>query len=82
MQERINAKVEAAASTGPSAPEGSNALLHRQPTPRSMAAAEGISPEIVKAVRETMTRAREADHAGDRVTCEKALAEVQHAIGP
>ena len=82
MQERINARVEAAAGTGPSTSEGSNALLHRQPTPRSMAAAEGISPEIVKMVREAMTRAREADQAGDKATCEQALAEVQRTIGP
>ena len=72
MQERINAKVAAATNTGPSLPEGSNALLHHQPTPRSMAAAEGISPEIVKAVREAMTRARDADQAGDKVACEQA----------
>ena len=86
MQARIDAKLEAAASTGSSAPEGANALLHRQPTPRSMAAAEiaqgTISPEKAKAVGESMARAREADQAGDKATCEQALAEVQRTIGP
>lgn len=86
MQAHIDARLEAAATSGPSMPEGSNALLNRQPTPRSMAAAEvaqgTISPEKVKVVREAMTRARDADQAGDKVTCEQALAEVQRTIGP
>jgi hypothetical protein len=43
MQARINARVEAAATTGPSAPESPGALLHRQPTPGSIAAAEASS---------------------------------------
>lgn len=40
MQARVDTKVEAAARAGPSAPESSGALLHRQPTPGSIAAAE------------------------------------------
>jgi len=86
MQAHLDARLEAAASTGPSLPEGSNALLHRQPTPNSMAAAEvahgKISPEKAKVVRAAMARARKADQAGDKATCEQALAEVQRTIGP
>jgi hypothetical protein len=86
MQTRIDARVEALARTAPSAPESSDARLHRQPTPGSIAAAESglreISPEMVKPVREAMARAREADQAGDLATCEQALAEVQRTIGP
>ena len=40
MQARIDAGVEAVAPTGPSAPESPGALLHRQPTPGSIAAVE------------------------------------------
>jgi hypothetical protein len=51
-----------------------------------MAAAEvahgKISPEKAKIVRAAMAQAREADQAGDKVTCEQALAEVQRTIGP
>jgi hypothetical protein len=86
MQAHLDARLEAAASTGPSLPEGSNALLHRQPTPSSMAAAEiahgKISPEKAEVVRAAMARARKADQAGDKATCEQALAEVQRSIGP
>jgi hypothetical protein len=86
MQGRIDAKIDVAASAGPSAPESSGALLHRQPTPGSIVAAETglgeISPQTVKAVREAMARAREADQAGNLAACEQALAEVQRTIEP
>ena len=86
MQARIDARLEAVARTGPTATEGSAALLHRQPTPGSIAAAESrlgeISPETVAAVRVAMVRAREADGTGDKAACDRALAEVQRAIGP
>lgn len=86
VQARVDAKLEAAARTGPSAPESSAALLHRQPTPGSIAAAEGrlgdASPAAGAAVEAAMARAREADRAGDQSACEQALADVQRAIGP
>jgi type II secretory pathway component HofQ len=86
MQVRVDAKVEAAARTGPSAPESSGALLHRQPTPGSIAAAESrlgeVSPAMVATLAAAMARAREADLAGDQSACEQALADVQRAIGP
>jgi hypothetical protein len=86
MQAHVDARVEAAAGAGPSAAESSDARLHRQPTPGSIAAAESgrgeISPQTVTAVRQAMARAREADQAGDKTACEQALAEVQRTIGP
>ena len=60
------------------------ATMHRQPTPGSIAATEvnlgDISPEKVQAVEALMTRAREADRAGDQAACEQALAEVQRIL--
>jgi hypothetical protein len=86
VQARVDAKLESAARAGPSAPESSGALLHRQPTPGSIAAAEGrlgeISSATLAAVAAAMARAREADGAGDQSACEQALADVQRAIGP
>jgi hypothetical protein len=86
MQARVDARVEVPAGAGPSAAESSDARLHRQPTPGSIAAAESrvgkISPQTVNAVREAMARARQADQAGDMPACEQALAEVQRTIGP
>jgi hypothetical protein len=86
MQARVDAKLEAVAGGGPTAAESSGALLHRQPTPGSIAAAEGrlgeLSPATAAAVAAAMARAREADRAGDQSACEQALADVQRAIGP
>jgi hypothetical protein len=84
VQARLDARLEAIAGAGPSAPESAAALRHHQPTPQSMAAAEAKLGEVpstaVTVLRETMARAREADHAGNASECEKALAEVRRAI--
>ena len=60
------------------------ALLNRQPTPGSIAAAESrlgeISQELMATLGTGMARAREADLAGDQSTCEEALAAVRRAI--
>jgi len=86
MQARINAKLATVGRAGPSAAQSPQAGMHRQPTPSSVAAAEGrlgeLSPESLEATKEAMGRAREADRAGDQSACEQALAEVQRLIGP
>ena len=86
MQARLNARLESAAGAGLSAPQSSDALLHHQPTPGSIARAEiqlgELSPEKAKVIREAMARARAADQTGDEAACEQALAEVQRTIGP
>jgi hypothetical protein len=86
MQARIDAWLETKAADGPVAKESAGALMHRQPTPGSIAAAESqlgeVSPGTVMAVVQAMARARAADHANDRSACERALADVQRAITP
>jgi hypothetical protein len=86
VQARVDAKLEAAARAGPVAPETSAALLHHQPTPGSIAAAESklgdASSRSVESAVAAMARAREADRAGDQSACEQALADVRRAIGP
>ena len=86
MQARINAALDAKAAAGPTAKEGTFAGMSKQPTPRSMAAAEEklgeLSPQTIDAVRQAMVKARAADSAGDSSVCASALAEVQRAIGP
>ena len=85
MQARIDAWLEAAAGAGPEAPVSSGAKRHRQPTPRSIAAAESrlgdLSPQTVDAVRVAMAQARNADQAGEKRACKQALAVVRRAIG-
>ena len=84
MQAKIDAMLEALAAAGRSARESTAATMHRQPTPGSIAAAEvnlgDVSPEKIQAVEALMTRAREADRAGDQSACEQALAEVRRVF--
>ena len=86
MQARIETKLESNAAAGLGARESTNALLHRQPTPGSIAAAEErlgeLSDQKVAAVAQAMERARAADGRGDNRACEQALADAQRAIGP
>jgi hypothetical protein len=84
MQSRVDARIEAIAGVGPSTKESTAALLNRQPTPGTIAAAEdklGEGRQMEQAVA-ALARPREADRAGDRSACEQALADAQRAIGP
>ena len=85
MQSRIDAAVEQTAAAGATARERTG-RTHVQPTPRSIAEAEGklgeLSPKQIDAVREAMVRARAADSAGDKDACEQALVDAQHALKP
>src|SRR5262245_45526532 len=75
MQAKIDARFEAAAGVGRSAPESSAATMHRQPTPGSIAAAESklgeLSPQTMQTLTATMARARAADLADDQSGCEQ-----------
>jgi hypothetical protein len=73
IQARVDGALEALAANGSGAAESSDARLHRQPTPRSIAAAEerlGIVPaKSLEGVVEAMVRARAAAEVGDRGDC-------------
>ena len=83
--DRVQARLDAIAGSGPSAPESGAALRHHQPTPQSIAAAEAKLRELpstaVTVLRAAMMRAREADRGGKASECEEALAEVRRTIG-
>src|SRR5262249_48807862 len=73
MEARIDATLKAKAVDGPTLQESREALLHRQPTPGSIAAAESrlstTSPQMIDAIMRGMARAREADRTGDLNAC-------------
>jgi hypothetical protein len=86
MQVRVDAELHARAAAGPTATESTAAMMHRQPTPGSVAAAEeqlsdtkGTRSEQAVAA---MKRARAADAAGDKGSCERALEAARRAISP
>jgi hypothetical protein len=80
---KVDATIQARIAAGRSAPQSMIALLHHQPTPSSVAAAEktlgqGWTPMEVAVA--ALARAREADQADDRSACEQTLAQVQRTI--
>jgi hypothetical protein len=84
VQAQVDARAAAIAGAGPVAREGTAALLHREPTPGSIARAEeslGEGASITKALS-ALERAREADRGGNDENCEQALAEARRATGP
>jgi hypothetical protein len=84
LQARIDAQLGARAATTPSQKESTDALLHRQPTPKSVGEAEQrlgeMSAATMQTIERAMARAREADAAGNKGACEEALADAQRAI--
>ena len=81
----LNKKLDAEAARGKAAPETQGALLHRQPTPLSVAGAEeklgDISEADLKTIRAYMEEARKADDGGDLPACRKALADARQMLG-
>jgi hypothetical protein len=80
---QVNLKIHARISAGRSAPQSSIALLHRQPTPNSVAAAQDLLNDVwlpIEAAVSALSRARLADRDNDERTCRQALIEAQRAI--
>jgi len=82
-QAAVDRAIADIAGSGPTAPEGDDALLSRDPTPDAMAETEGaigdgIEPEKALAA---LDRARKADEANDLDLCQKNLADARDAIG-
>jgi hypothetical protein len=86
MQSRFDVRLEARAAAGRQARENSEATMHRQPTPGSIAAAEErlgeLSSSKIEVAKQAMELARAADSADDKSACEQALADAQRATGP
>lgn len=85
IQLQFNSKLNAAAASGPAGAESPAALMHRQPTPKSVAHAEeklgDISQDNTQVFARALKRAREADAVGDQPACEHALDEARRALG-
>jgi hypothetical protein len=86
IQASIDTRLNALAAAGPPGKQSVGAQIHRQPTPITVAEAEGKLEEVpsssLEKVKDAMARARNADNIGDKGACESALADVQRAIGP
>lgn len=84
--DRVQAKVDAAidrhAADGPWQPESLSALRSHQPTPQSLAAAEGTGSTALTGALEALSRARAADGAGDAERCLAELSTAQSLLAP
>lgn len=78
------AQMEAAldALPNPGAHQSTDAQLHRQPTPSSMARAKERAAADKQHDRVALERARVADARDDRDACQKALSEARHGLLP
>jgi hypothetical protein len=85
MWVEIGTKLQARLGSGRSAPQTAIALLHRQPTPNSIASAEenlGQRWLPIETAVAALARARQADRGNDSFACEQAITEAQRAIVP
>ncbi|WP_297296716.1 hypothetical protein [uncultured Methylovirgula sp.] len=82
VQLQVDARIDAIAKTDPGARESRAALLHHEPTPASIAAAErGLKGDArVRRALAALKRARSAEVRGDTKACETALADARAAI--
>ena len=76
-QSKLLNDIAAAAPTGK---ETAGATMHRQPTPSSVAQAEGRPGKNVKAFEEAMELAVKADEADNLAECERALTEARRIL--
>src|ERR1700743_3508433 len=82
VQAQVEPRLDAVAGTDPGARESRAALLHHQPTPASIAAAErGLKGgRGVERALAALKRARKAEAHGDTKGCEIALGQARTAI--
>jgi hypothetical protein len=79
-QRDIDSAIERSAGTGGWKTEGLGAMRGHQPTPRSLAAAEGSNDADFIAALDSLERARAADNAGDAAVCKLELANARAAL--
>ncbi len=81
----IDSRLDAIAARGRAGAESTFATTHHQPTPSTVAGAEGqlgdLSDTEVQAVRKFMADAKRADDAGDKPACEQALSQARQLLG-
>jgi hypothetical protein len=86
MQARLDARLDAIAGSGRTAPQSLKADMSAQPTPSSIAKAEEklgeLDQHMVRNVRRALTRARAAEARGNTRLCERQLAAARRALGP
>lgn len=79
-QAAVDAAINRQAGDGPWRPESLNALRSHQPTPQSIATAEGGSSAALRRALDALDRARAADSTGDARRCLAEVSKAQHLL--
>ncbi len=79
-QVHVDAAIEQSVAVDGWKPESLDALRGHQPTPRSLAQAEGRDGADLQQALDLLDRARDADRSGNAVLCRKGLADVQFIL--
>ncbi|MDR3468228.1 MAG: hypothetical protein P4M07_20030 [Xanthobacteraceae bacterium] len=80
LQARLDAAIDSRAGAGPSMPESLSATRNYQPTPGSIAAAEGAAGRNFRVALNLLDRARTADRAGNPALCDMQLDKARRAL--
>jgi hypothetical protein len=83
LQMDVDSQIGAAAANGPAGAESTDAKLHHQPTPGSIAQAEsnlGDKNPATDSFIYAMKRARDADDNNEEAKCLAALADAKAAL--
>src|SRR5947209_2904576 len=77
VQARVDAAIESDAGANGWRPESLDALRGHQPTPRSLAQAEGSNGVDLQIALDSLDRARAADRSGHVAVCRRQLAKAR-----
>jgi hypothetical protein len=80
VQAQVDAAIERTAGGSGWKKESIDATRNYQPTPRSLAQAEGPSGFNFQVALDSLDRARAADRSGDVATCRRELASVKFIL--
>ena len=79
-QAHVDAAIEASVAVNGWKPQSLDAMRGYQPTPRSLAQAEGHNGLEFQVALDSLDRARDADRSGDDAVCRRELAGVQSIL--
>jgi hypothetical protein len=82
VQAQVDAAIDRRAGGGPSQRESLDALRSHQPTPRSIAEAEGAGSAALSRALDALNRARAADDGGDTPRCRAEVSAAQGLLAP
>lgn len=80
VQAQLDAAIEKNAGAHGWGPESLDALRSHQPTPRSLAQAEGPSGQHFQLALDALSRARAADRSRDIATCRREVSQARQIL--